>query len=70
MENKKMEKFHLYNGDYNDAVWFAKKYNINYFTLKRRLSRGWTIERALCEPIQDRKTNRKYRNSDDGNSTT
>ncbi|MDN7243971.1 hypothetical protein [Planococcus shenhongbingii] len=59
MEKKKMEKFHLYNGDFNDEVWFAQKYNINYSMLKKRLSRGWSIERALSEPIQERRTNRK-----------
>jgi hypothetical protein len=57
-EKKKLDKFFFYNGVLNDIAGFSLQYNINYMTLKQRLSRGWSIERALTEPIQERKTNK------------
>ena len=37
----------------NRAAW-AKQFGLKYFTLVRRLKLGWSVERALTEPVFDR----------------
>lgn len=58
-EKKKLAKFFVYKGAINDIAGFSAQYNINYFTLKKRLSRGWSIEQALSQPVREREANRK-----------
>lgn len=48
---KVMLKYYSYNGEINDLSGFAKQYEISYQTLRYRLLRGWTIERALSDPV-------------------
>lgn len=57
-EKTKVEKFYYYNGMLNDVVGFSIEYNISYITLRKRLSRGWSIERALTEPVHKRQDNK------------
>lgn len=58
-ETKKLDKYYSFNGRIKDTRGFADEYNINYFTLKKRLERGWSIERALTEDVREQKTRRK-----------
>lgn len=41
-----------YNGESKPMSLMAKAYNLTTQTLFSRLERGWTIEKALTEPIQ------------------
>ena len=40
-----------FEGQTKNVRTFARLYNIPYNTLLRRLERGWSIERALTEPV-------------------
>lgn len=58
-EKEGVAKFFAYEGAINDVAGFSKQYNINYRTLHKRLSRGWSIEKALSQPVGETNANRK-----------
>lgn len=64
-EKKKLDKFFFYKGVINDLGGFSIQYNINYMTLKQRLLRGWSIERALTEPVREIKVLKEKNGLDD-----
>lgn len=43
-----------YNGMTKNVSEFAKEYGMTYHQLKKRLMRGWDIERALNQPLMKR----------------
>lgn len=46
-ENKRTLHLITYNNETRCLSEWAKIYNINYGTLRERLKRGWTFERAV-----------------------
>lgn len=48
-----------YKGETKTVSEFAKEYNMTYYQLKKRLMRGWSVKRAIEQPIRH-KVNNKY----------
>ena len=56
IRNRSNTRFYSYRGQRRCVAEWATIYKINLRTLYSRLNRGWTIERALEEPVRsDRK---------------
>ena len=53
--NKRSNRNHTYKGETMNRTEFARKYNIQYETLRGRLNSGWTIDDAIEVPIKRRK---------------
>ena len=51
--NKRNSAMYTFNGKTQDTALWAKEYGINYCTLKSRLRRGISIEKALLTPIKE-----------------
>ena len=52
-QNNRRNNTHLeFNGDVHTIAEWSRIVNINVETIISRLSRGWTIERALTQPVQ------------------
>lgn len=49
--NTRRSRWITYNGRTKNLKEWSEKLNIDYKTLQRRLSSGWTFERAINEPI-------------------
>lgn len=45
--NMRSNRIITYNGESNLLIFFAEKHNINPSTLRKRISRGWTVKRAI-----------------------
>lgn len=43
-----------YNGVTKRVAEFAEDFGMTYYQLKKRLMRGWTVERALTQPLRKR----------------
>lgn len=50
--NRRGNRLLTYNGITKLMIEWSEDLNINYSTLKNRLGRGWTVERALSHPTQ------------------
>jgi len=53
--NKRNTKFYYYNNKKQDLLTLAEKYNIKPATLRERISRGLSIEKALTTPVRKRR---------------
>lgn len=49
--NKRNNVFFTYDGRTQTAAQWAREIGLTYFTLYGRLSRGWSIERAITTPL-------------------
>lgn len=56
--NKRNNRLIKFNGETKCLIEWAEKFNINWHTLYSRLSRNWSIEKALKTPIQKREKRR------------
>lgn len=52
--NKRSTRIIEYNGEKKCLSDWAKEFNMSDETLRCRLKRGWSVERALTEPINER----------------
>ena len=50
--NKRNNHLIEYNGKTQTLTQWAMKYGLNFWTLKERLKRGWSIEKALTTPTK------------------
>ena len=51
----KKAKLHTFNGETHNLKYWAEKFNIPINTLSNRIHRsGWSIEKALNEPVRER----------------
>lgn len=50
--NKRNNHLLTYNSETKTLAEWARETEINYFTLKTRINRGWSAERALTEPTK------------------
>jgi hypothetical protein len=50
--NKSSNKYIEYNGETKSVQEWAEKLNIKPSTLRARFNKGWSIERALSEPVR------------------
>jgi hypothetical protein len=55
--NRRNNRLLTYNGITKLMIEWSEDLNINYSTLKNRLGRGWTVERALTQPHLRLKSN-------------
>lgn len=52
MNNVTTNKYIEFKGETMTMANMAREHNIDYHTLQRRLSRGWTVERALTTKVK------------------
>lgn len=52
MNNTRRNNFITFNGETHTLAEWSRLTGINYMSLKTRLQRGWSIEKALTEPIK------------------
>lgn len=52
--NTRRNVYLLYNGEIMSVAQWARKMNMNYWTLRQRIKRGWSPERALTTPEYNR----------------
>ena len=49
--NRRNTRMVVYEGKPSSVTLLARRFGLNSYILKERLDRGWTVERALSEPI-------------------
>jgi hypothetical protein len=58
--NKRNNRLITYNGETKTMTQWARENGLTYFILKKRYDvLGWSFERAISEPINLNKSNRK-----------
>lgn len=57
--NLRSNKILEYNGESHCMSEWSEIFNINYKVLSGRINRGWSVERALTEPINQKFNNKK-----------
>ena len=57
--NRSNNHFIEYNNETHTISEWAKIIGMSYNTLLNRINHGWTIERALTEPIHNNRGNKK-----------
>lgn len=56
--NRSNNVIYEYNGVKQTEIEWAAEYGINRTTLSNRIKRGWSVEKALTEPIKENKRNK------------
>ena len=57
--NKSTNHLLTYNGETKTMTQWADEYRMNFHTLKERIKRGWTVEKALTTPVKKHKHKQK-----------
>lgn len=52
--------FITYNGEYLPLITLAERLNLEYATLHSRITLGWDIEKAINEPIREKKNGKEF----------
>lgn len=52
--NKRNNRRYTLNGETHHLTEWARRTGLPYFTLRARMRQGWSVERALTEPLNDR----------------
>lgn len=59
-ENRRSNRFITYNGETKTITQWAEDNGLKYYIVKKRLDiLGWSVEKALTEPIQMKYSNKK-----------
>lgn len=53
LNNKRSNRYVVYDGRRQTIAEWALELGVNYRTLNNRINRGWPVERALTEPVQE-----------------
>jgi hypothetical protein len=58
-QNRRSTNFIAWNGETHCVAEWARRLDISFHALEQRLKRGWTAERALTQPIQEKRQSKR-----------
>ncbi len=64
--NRRSSRFHIFRGEKKTLAQICHETKMNYFSVRKRLDSGWTIEDAISRPFQKRSKTKTARQNQPG----